>query len=212
MAKKVLKTDPKKVTRSINDIIADKFNMIKKRFSLNLDSVFHKSYSRAQLDGISAKPSVKAKKIIVKNRVNALKSVMLQDIDNIQNKTSQDAARDVANNYATGASSGSLKQQIKNNFNMTDSKVSTVVRTNTAYLASLTKLKVWQEQGFSHYLWITGKFDSKTRPQHKKWNHKEFSIADALAGKAPIPGHVMENGKINLSQSINCRCGVRLSR
>jgi hypothetical protein len=69
----------------------------------------------------------------------------------------------------------------------------------------------WRDMGFTEYEWVLGKNDKRTRDYHKWLHGRSFSIIDALTGKAPIPGHVPNaDGTTNLSQSINCRCGIRL--
>lgn len=209
MAKKTLEKNP---MNSIDEVLNDKFKIMKNRYSLNLDSVMNKSFNRALDVGVSAGGSSKAKKAAVKNKLNALKKVMLGEIDQIKDKTSQSMSRDIASNFARGASSGQLKKQLADNLGKSDYEIDRAVRTNTAYLSSISKLLAWQEQGFTHYKWVLGVKDAATRKQHIKWNGQEFSIADALAGRAPIPGHVMTKGKFDNAESINCRCGVRLSR
>jgi SPP1 gp7 family putative phage head morphogenesis protein len=197
----------------IEDLVADKFKSIKRRYSLNLDSVLSKSFNRAFDAGADMNPNSKAKKMITMSKLKALKKVMIGDIDKIEAETSQNTSRDIANAYATGMPHGKINKQLQDSIGGAQYKIDRSVRTTTAQLASLSKLIAWQAQGFTHYKWRLGKNDKVTREQHKKWHMKEFKIIDALEGRAPLPARVyLKNGKLDLGQSMNCRCGVVLSR
>jgi len=206
---KTLKDNP---VNAVEDIIKDKFKSIKSRYSLNLDSVLKKSFDRSLDVGVQL-GGKKTQASNIKSRLNALKKVMIGDIDKIENEASQNTARVIASAYASGIPSGKIASALTTEVGGIDYKTSRAIRTNTVYLSSLTKLTVWDSQGFTHYKWVLGIKDAATRKQHKIWHGKEFSIKVALSGRAPIPGHVTDkNGKVILGESINCRCGISLSR
>jgi len=198
----------KDLTGKVEDLVANKFKKIRSNFSKMLTGVFNDSWKTATAGvSLSQRPSKK----VIDNRMKALKNIMLGDIDNLKNKQTQDISRQVAQGYASGKNIGKVKFGIMDSLGSTHSKVNTIVRTNTAYMSSLTKLLAWKDMGFTEYKWQTGVLDSRTRDLHRRYNGKVFKIADALAGKngASIPGHFIDNnGKVILSESINCRCGI----
>lgn len=204
----------KKLTKDISGVVVDLvkqgFARLKRRYKFNLKTIFNKSFDRASLVGMDL-GSKSAAKANISHKISAVTRMMTNDIDKIGNEQSQNVARIVAQAYAMGLPSLKLKQQVKDELEKADFKVDRAVRTGTAYLSSVTKLLAWQEQGFKNYSWLTGRDDNRTRPLHKRLNGKVFKIKDALEGRAPIPGRIPnKDGSVNLSESINCRCGVRV--
>ena len=206
---KTLQSD---VSNNVSAVISQRFDRIKKQFSINLSNIFGKSYDRAVQVGIELggnKPSKSA----IKNKATAVSKMMSSDIDTIKNSQSQNVRRIIAQSYAQGLPSSKRKAQVSEEIGQSGYRLDRAIRTNTAYLGSLTKLMAWAEMGFTEYEWILGKDDSNTRPYHKKLHGKIFKIKAALEGRAPIPGRVSDkNGKVILSESINCRCGIRLHK
>lgn len=206
----VTKTLIKDISGVASDIVSAKFKKLKKNYSINLQSIFNKTFDRASLSGIEL-GSDKAGKFNIRKKVMAVAKMMSDDIDTISNEQSQNVARVVAQSYGMGLPSTKLKMQVKDELGKSDFKVDRAVRTGTAYLSSLTKLLTWYEQGFREYEWILGKDDKVTRPSHKRRHRKVYKIKDALEGRAPIPGRVPNaDGSVNLSESMNCRCGLRI--
>lgn len=200
------------ITTSISDVIAARFKKIQDRFKINLGAVFGKSLDRALQVGIDF-GGKKVNKQVIKRRASAVQKVMANDISNIKNEQTQNVSRVIAQSYAQGLPSLKTKQMVVDQLGQSNYKIQRAVRTNSAYLGSLTKLMTWDEMGFKEYEWVLGKSDKATRPLHRAMNGKPFKIKDALAGRAPIPGRVPnKDGTINLSQSINCRCGIRLGK
>jgi len=203
----MVKKIQKDLTGRVEDLISSKFNKIKNSFSVSLTSVFNKSLKNEVGFGVKLG---KASEQNIRKRYNVLKNIMLKDIENLQNKKTQEISRKVAQAYAMGKPISKVKSDIMEELQKSHFEIERIVRTNTAYMSSLTKLLSLQEMGFTHYQWQTGVFDNKTRENHRRANGKVFSIKDALAGRAPIPGHwVDRNGKVVLSESINCRCGIK---
>lgn len=205
---KVLQQD---VSNRIGDVIKTRFKKIKNQFALNLKNVFSKAYDRAVQVGVDLGGD-KAPKQNIKKKAAAVQKMMHGDIDMIGNEQTQATSRVIAQSYAQGLPSLKLKQQVADTVGQSGYKLDRAIRTNTAYLASITKLMTWDEMGFTNYDWVLGKSDKNTRPYHKWLHGRTFKIKDALAGRAPIPGRVPKrDGSTDLSQSINCRCGIKLS-
>ena len=202
----------KNINGDVSSVITQRFDKIKKQFKINLSNIFGKSHNRAIQIGIDL-GGKKSAKSNIKQKIMAVNKVMANDISNIKDEQSQNVTRVIAQSYAQGLPSLQLKQQVSKELDTSGYKIDRAIRTNTAYLSSLTKLMTWADMGFTKYSWVLGKNDSVTRPHHKWLHGRVFLIKDALNNKAPIPGHIPnKDGSTDLSESMSCRCGVKLEK
>lgn len=108
-----------------------------------------------------------------------------------------------------GASPKTISKYFQNRWGIAQRKADFLARNETGILTSAYKAAKYQEQGYTHFRWITF-MDGRERKLHAEYNNKIFRFDDPpiieqlKVGKNYIP---KPNGQRGLpKQTYNCRC------
>ena len=193
----VFKNVSTNIEKELNKIV---FEEAVESIFYNLQERLEKNYKEYKIETITPTLTDRRAKEISENYINNLKFWIKewepQQISKMREQVFQMAVK--------GKSRQTIADYLQNQFKITDRKKALFLARNETTIATTSYLSSkYQEDGFTHFKWITN-MDGRERPLHRKLNGKVFPFND--------PPIIYEDEKKGIIQrglpgeTYNCRC------